>query len=319
VGADDVTPLLDRFTADVGRVLPLVAVWAHGSLALGDFQPGRSDFDLVALIGAAVTSGQREKLQRMHEALLAELPLADQVHCVYVVRAELADPARVHLTWAHGELFDRILSPVSRRELRQGGLCLFGPPPAGVVPALTDAELADYIRADLRDFWYPHTGVRRLWQNHIWVDLGLLVLARAGVTLRDGRLITKREALTELADLGAPADVLRDIYQRRYETAPPMSAQWRDRRGLLARTFVRAGIERLLALPRLLGDRLLVGQEPGASLGQQRQVPRRQLQGLEESPDAPPDRARARRGPRRAGGGPGTPAGRTGVGGQLAE
>jgi hypothetical protein len=45
-------------------------------------------------------------------------------------------------------------------------------------------------------------------------------LARARVTLQDGRLITKREALEVLAGLGAPAAVLRDIYQRRYETGP---------------------------------------------------------------------------------------------------
>jgi hypothetical protein len=37
VGAGEVPPLLDRFTAEVSRVLPLVALWAHGSLALGTF------------------------------------------------------------------------------------------------------------------------------------------------------------------------------------------------------------------------------------------------------------------------------------------
>jgi hypothetical protein len=249
VPTDTVKPLLDRLTADVGRVLPLVALWAHGSLALGDFQPGRSDLDLVALIGAEVTDGQKQELRRMHETLQAQMPLADKVHCAYVVRSELADAGQSHVTWAHGELLVRAVSPVSRRELHQGGLCLVGPAPAAVVPAVTDQELADYIRADLRDFWYPATGRPELWRQDIWVDLGLLVLARAKVTLQDGRLITKREALEVLAALGAPADVLRDIYQRRYETAPQMSQEWRDRRGLEARTYVRAGIEQVLAAP----------------------------------------------------------------------
>jgi len=40
--------------ADVGGVLPLVALWAHGSLELGDFRPGRSDLDLVALTGTTL-------------------------------------------------------------------------------------------------------------------------------------------------------------------------------------------------------------------------------------------------------------------------
>jgi len=249
VGVDDVKPLLDRFVADVGRVLPLVALWAHGSLALGDFQPGRSDFDLVALIGAEITASQRQELRRMHELLLQQMPLADKVHCAYVVRSELADVGLSHLTWAHGELLDRVLSPVSRRELHRGGLSLIGPAAAAVVPELTDKELADYILGDLRDFWYPATAKPELWLRDIWVDLGLLTLARARVTLRDGRLITKREALEVLAGLGAPADVLRDVYLRRYETGPQLSEHWRYRRGFLARTYVRAGIEQVLALP----------------------------------------------------------------------
>jgi hypothetical protein len=191
---DKVRPLLDRFSADASRVVPLEALWAHGSLALGDFQPGRSDLDLIALVGAS-----------RRELSLAGLCLA--------------------------------------------GLCLLGLAPAGLVPDVTDEELAEYIRADLRDFWYPATARPEPWLRDIWVDLGLLTLARAIVTLQQGRLITKKEALEVLAGLGAPADVLRDIYQRRYEIATPISPQWRAQRGVQARTFVRAGIERLFELP----------------------------------------------------------------------
>jgi len=141
VGMDDVRGLLDRFAVDIGRVVPMVALWAHGSLALGDFQPGRSDLDLVALVGAAITDTQRQELKLAHEEL---------------------------------------------------------------------------------------------------------------VTLGQGRLITKREALDVLTAMGAPAEVVDDIYQRRYGTGSSLSTQWRARRGQLAQTYVRAGIERVLALPEEL-------------------------------------------------------------------
>jgi hypothetical protein len=239
--------LLDRFTADISRVIPLAALWAHGSLALGDFQPGRSDFDLVALVGTDIADAQRRQVQATHEVIVREVPLGDLLHCSYIVRSKLAEVGQRHLTWASGELFDRPVSPVSRRELHAGGLCLYGPPPAEVLPPVTDQELADYIRADLRDFYYPATDRADVWLRDIWVDLGLLTLGRATVTLQDGRLITKRAALDVLAGLNAPADVLRDIYQRRYETGPEISEQWRIRRAEQARTFLRAGIERLLA------------------------------------------------------------------------
>ncbi len=245
---DETGPLLDRFAAGADGAVPLTALWAHGSLALGDYQPGRSDLDLIALLETAATPAQQDDLRRVHEALHDQVPLAQKLHCTYVARADWADTGREHLTWAHGELFARPVTPVSRRELHLGGLVLLGPAPASVVPPVTDQELAGFIRADLRDYWYPHTGQADLWVRDIWVDVGLLTFARATVTLKDGRLITKREALGVLAALGAPDGLVRDIYQRRYENPPPISDTWRAERGKQARTFFREGIERVLAL-----------------------------------------------------------------------
>src|SRR5882757_7058846 len=76
MGGHDLDTLLDRFTAELRRMLPLVAVWAHGSLALGDFQPGHSDLDLIAVVESQVTGDQRRQLTRLHESLAAEFPAA---------------------------------------------------------------------------------------------------------------------------------------------------------------------------------------------------------------------------------------------------
>lgn len=244
----EVGRLLDRFAAEIGQLLPLVGLWAHGSLALGDFVPGRSDLDLVALIDAPATSAQRLALQSGHEALIRDEPLAAGLHCTYLVRAEVDDPSRNHLTWAHQELYERPVSPISRRELRQGGRCLLGVGPAAVIPPVTDAELADYVRTNLLTYWYPLTDRPDLWQQDVWVDQGVVTLGRAVVTLREGRLVTKKEALDVLVSLGAPADVIADIRERRYGTPPVLAADWRVRRGELARAFLRLGIERALGI-----------------------------------------------------------------------
>lgn len=246
---DDAERLLRRFAADAGRVLPLVALWAHGSLALGDFVPGRSDLDLLAVIGAPVTAAQREDLVRAHESLIRDEPLAAGLHCSYMVSGTTAEPGRAHLTWAHQQLFERPVTPVTRRELLEGARRLAGLAPAAVIPPVTDAELADFVRSDLRDYWLPHTSRADVWLEDIWVDLGMLTLARAIVTLREGRLITKREALGVLADLGAPPDVVSDIRDRRYASAPSPAGEWRERRGELASAFVRQGIQAALRIP----------------------------------------------------------------------
>lgn len=125
---------------------------------------------------------------------------------------------------------------------------LLGPAPSTAIPPVAEQELTDYIRGDLREYWYPKTGQAELWLHDIWVDIGLLTFARAAATLREGRLITKREALDVLARLGAPADVVQDIYQRRYQSPPPITERWRSVRGHQSRTYLRERIRQVLAL-----------------------------------------------------------------------
>lgn len=75
-------------------MLPLAALWAHGSLAYGDFVPGRSDLDLAALVSGRVSDAQRKGLSSVHEALIAREPLAAGLHCSYMVSGEQALPER---------------------------------------------------------------------------------------------------------------------------------------------------------------------------------------------------------------------------------
>ncbi|SEN42635.1 nucleotidyltransferase domain-containing protein [Actinacidiphila rubida] len=244
--ADGVEALLDRFLEGIQEAVPLDALWAHGSLALGDFQPGRSDLDMIAVVRCAPDAAQRDRLQDLHRELEAAHPQAEKLHCSYVVRDRLPDHDVRHLTWAHRELMHRTVTPVSRRELRTGDLSLSGPPPSALLPEVTDAELADFVRRDLRTFWLPATGKPVRWLQDIWVDLGALTTARAGVTLTDGRLISKGEALDVLPALGAPPDLIDDIRARRYGTPQPLTAPQRVRRARQARAFTRAAIQRVL-------------------------------------------------------------------------
>ncbi|MGP3964570.1 nucleotidyltransferase [Nonomuraea sp. 3N208] len=237
--------LLRHFHEAVEPAVPLVALWAHGSLATDDYQPGLSDLDLIAVVGEPITMEQWRRLKALHRAI--DLPLADKLHCSYMARQELADLSAEHVTWAHERIFRRPVTAVTRRELHTKPLELHGPPPTGLLPQVSDAELAEFVRADLRDFWLDRTGGRRRWLHDIWVDLGMVTVARAVVTLRDGRLISKREALEVLHELGAPAIVVADVRARRYgTTAPPLS---RFRRAKLARAFIRSTITRVLGSP----------------------------------------------------------------------
>ncbi|MGN9762807.1 nucleotidyltransferase domain-containing protein [Streptomyces sp. SD31] len=238
--------LLDRFLTELGPLAPL-AVWAHGSLAGGDYQEGRSDLDLIAVLDGPLTPRTVWRLAKLHARLRAE-PLAARLHCTYLTPDTADDPDRRHLTWAHEQLFKRSVTPVTRRELHAFGRVLHGQAPARLLPPVSDRELGDFVVRDQRDFWRPAVDNVALWTRDVWIDLGLVTFARASVTLRDGRLITKREALDLLPGLGAPVAVVEDIRRRRYgDDAPPPAEGWAARRAGLTRDYLGPAIDALVA------------------------------------------------------------------------
>ncbi|MFD8813950.1 nucleotidyltransferase domain-containing protein [Streptomyces sp. NPDC059627] len=242
----DTETLLARFVRELSATLDPVAVWAHGSLAGGDYQEGRSDLDLIAVLPGKVTVGVVWRIAVAHARLRA-LPLAAGLHCTYLTPSTAADPARSHLTWAHEELFKRPVSPVTRRELHAFGRVLYGRAPAGLLPPVPDRELGDFVVRDQRDFWRPAVDNAPLWTRDVWVDLGLITFARATVTAREGRLISKREALDLLPGLGAPAEVVEDIRIRRYDDPAPPTEEWTARRARLTRDYLGPAIDALTA------------------------------------------------------------------------
>ena len=242
--------LTDRFISAIAPVLPLIAVWAHGSLAGGDYRPGRSDLDLIAVLSRPSTAAEERALGEVHQSLGRSVELASRLHCSYCVAGELDDPERSHLTWAHEELMRRRVTPVTRRELHDFGLVLYGEKPAALLPPVTSEQLAEFVVRDLESFWLPSLDHAERWTRDIWVDLGLLTLARATVAVKDDVLITKAQALGVLIELGAPADVVDDIRQRRYGDPDPASHPWIARRAELTLGFLRPALERTITTRR---------------------------------------------------------------------
>ncbi|MDT0610720.1 nucleotidyltransferase domain-containing protein [Streptomyces lancefieldiae] len=237
--------LLDRFLTGLTPLDP-VAVWAHGSLGAGDYQEGRSDLDLIAVLPRPATARTAWRLGLLH-ARLRTHPLAGLLHCTYLSPDTAADPEARHLTWAHQQLFKRTVTPVTRRELHSFGRVLHGASPAQLLPPVAEPELAGFVVRDQREFWRPSVRRAELWRQDVWVDLGLLTFARATVTLREDRLITKREALDELPALGAPGEVVEDITRRRYGNPARPTEEWTARRSELTRSYLGPAIDTLVA------------------------------------------------------------------------
>lgn len=232
--APPVVAELGRRLASLGWVTDL---FVGGSAATGDYTPGISDLDLVALVDGPVDDERQTILASLHRGLDAGSGVGLKLGCGYVEGARLPDPRARHPTWTHGLLVHRILSGIARAELVRHGYPILGRPPADVLPPMSRADVRAAARAELTGYWAWAARRPMLWLDPTLADLGLTSMARGRHTMLTGELLTKTRAI-EQAD--APPwliDQLRarrqgeDVVSPRVRTA---LIAWRDARRTVA-------------------------------------------------------------------------------------
>ena len=95
VAVPAVAALGDRLAA-VGWVTDL---WIAGSLATGDYVPGVSDHDLVAIVGGRVDQSRQLTLRSLHEELYRGIAAGSDLGCQYVEEGLVDDRRALHPTW----------------------------------------------------------------------------------------------------------------------------------------------------------------------------------------------------------------------------
>src|ERR1700752_2961650 len=75
-----------------------------GSLATGDYVPGVSDLDLVALTEGPVGPARQDILASLHCELDQGTAQGLDLGCAYVDAGRLADLEALHPMWTHGSL-----------------------------------------------------------------------------------------------------------------------------------------------------------------------------------------------------------------------
>ena len=246
---------MDRRLAQVPVVVELTTalgdavqgVYVGGSVASGDYRPGVSDIDAVALVERPPDPAARRHITDAHQRLGREVTGAAGLHCAYVSRGHLDDGAYRHWTWAFEDLFRRPFSGIARAELLADPVVVHGPTPVRWLPAMSVADVRDAARSELNGYWTRALRRRAIWQQDVYVDHGVTTVGRADLTIHDGRLVTKTEAIAHLADMGLPAEIIEGVRRRREGEDVRISAAERDQRAVTVRAFVRSQIRRLLA------------------------------------------------------------------------
>jgi hypothetical protein len=242
-----------RLLADlVGRLpalIPTYGIYAAGSLGTRDFEPDRSDLDVVALLEDSPSEGVLKAIAGMHRALAGEHPAGDRLNCLYVTVDEIGDADRVWPYWAHGKLGSRRLTAITRLELHDHGVVVAGPPVGTRIPYVTPEELAQDVREELSTVWLPASEKLAPWFDDAMVDVGLTSLPRAQAALAEGELLTKTQAIAQLSEFDVPDWVRQDMLARRRGWATTTGTRFKMRRARVVRDVVHRGVERLLAEP----------------------------------------------------------------------
>ncbi|MFD2764685.1 nucleotidyltransferase domain-containing protein [Micromonospora eburnea] len=238
-------PVVEEFGTQLATLGWVDGLLVAGSLATGDYLPGISDLDLVALVDGPVDAARRATLVDLHRRLDAGAGSGLHLGCVYADTATALDVQVRHPTWTHGQLVQRILSGITRAELVRHGYAIFGPAPRDVFPPMSTDDVRAAAHAEVTGYWAWAARRPWLWWDPVIADLGLTSMARGRHALRNGELLTKSEAIQRAA---GPAWLIGQLAARRRGesvSSPRLRTAliaWRDARRTVAQA--RRGIKR---------------------------------------------------------------------------
>jgi hypothetical protein len=200
------------------RLLPdrVAGLYVVGSTALGAFQDGRSDIDLIAVLDGPDRPDDAGRLRALHlrrgaatavaAARRGHSPLSGTCNTTFVRRADLARPAGqvVPVVSANGSHFRLGTGPVGVVDwtvFAQHGIPVRGPAPAELGLDPEPERLRAWNHENLDAYWRPWaaryrtlTGMRgRLLgpTGTVWAVLGA---PRLHCTIATGRIVSKLEA-----------------------------------------------------------------------------------------------------------------------------
>ncbi len=196
--------VVEALRSDLGD--DLVGVYLHGSLAMGAFDLGRSDVDIVAVCARELPEARRLDVGRHLDALPRPAPGLELEFSLVTAEAAgtpVAEPPfEVHVTThdrpsvvdGHGGGGDRDLV-VHFAMIRARGRALEGPDPADLFPEPDRRQLIAGFLHDMR--WCRETGAAA-WEGHhepefAWIAYRILNAARSWRYLETGALGSKVE------------------------------------------------------------------------------------------------------------------------------
>jgi len=196
--------VLQLLLAEVKAVLgeQFVGLYAHGSLASGRFQPGRSDVDFLVVTAGTLAEEMLRALETMHARVRdSGLRWATRLEGSYIPRHALRryDPAdarhpalRMDGSFGvdqHGS--DWI---IQRYLIREHAIVLAGPSPRMLIDPVSADDLRRAAAGILREWWAPQLHDHSRLRSSEYQAYAVLTMCRALYTLHWGTVGSKEAA-----------------------------------------------------------------------------------------------------------------------------
>jgi len=202
-----IQPLLDAYLHALEPLRDhIYGIYIYGSIALGAFEEGESDIDIVALTLVEWPEGELGQLARIHRRLVKEYPLGKRLAPMYV---PLRDIGKCHTSLppypyaSEGKLYREgyfDLNAVTWWTIKHKGICLPGPACADLPLEVAWEDVLGAMHYNLDTYWAGKAKKPYLFLFDVWVMTAVATLCRILMAIEEGEIIAKSSALKSWRD-----------------------------------------------------------------------------------------------------------------------
>ncbi|NIM95837.1 MAG: DUF4111 domain-containing protein [Anaerolineales bacterium] len=200
----EINTLLHELLSNVQSVLGkhFIGLYVYGSLASGDFNPGRSDVDFVVITDGELPEEMHSTLESMHARITGSgLKWASKLEGSYIPQAAIRryDPSNArHPALRMDGTFDVDFHGsdwiIQSHMIREQGIALAGPNPQILIDPVEPEDLRQAVLGTLHEWWEPQLDDITLLRSNEYQAYAVLTMCRMLYTLEFGKVNPKTAA-----------------------------------------------------------------------------------------------------------------------------
>jgi len=249
-----IQPLIDAYLRALEPLRShFYGIYIHGSIALGGFEEGRSDIDIVALTRGEWTTLELAQLNALHTQLMRTHQLGKRLEILYIPLRNLGKRNREiapYPTINHeGKFFPAGyggLNYVTWWTVKNKSIHLLGLERSALPFEVAWHNVLGTMRDDLDGFWVSQARRPHCFLRDDWFEFAVATHCRMLTTIEEGEIITKSVALKRWRDC-LPArwrPLIDEAWRIRYHLDSPSLYRSRLKRAIEVLAFMKYVRER---------------------------------------------------------------------------